>query len=346
MVLHERTRHWIRRAAQAAACATAMAAGAGAASLVDLQQARAAQPVRVVTEAPVFAPTPREEPLFYRAPEEPDPTLPEVNWSESATVIGGTPHRLIHFTFDDGPSRNTTPRLLEELDRLGIKATFFITTGRMATPGQRAREERAILANIAERGHRIGNHTITHRQLPLLTPAEVLEEVRGAGDLIEEVTGLRPTMMRPPGGSRSARIDAALQSLGLSQLMWNLGSGDSQVRDSEQVLTTFRRVLRRREREHGERGGIVLLHDTHAWSVDAFPKIVDFLRSENCKLLERGEELFDIVDTPDAFFVHRDDVPGDATMAEPPADWLAHRQSQLRQSTRQRCGLLAANQAD
>ncbi|MFT5354238.1 MAG: peptidoglycan/xylan/chitin deacetylase (PgdA/CDA1 family) [Polyangiales bacterium] len=259
-------------------------------------------------------------------------------------MTGGTPHRLIHFTFDDGPDRRTTPVLLNELDRLGIKATFFVTTGRMASVGSRAQAERALLQEIVRRGHRVGNHTVTHRQLPLLTPQEVRDEIQSASDLITEVTGIDTPLVRPPGGSRSPRIDAALASMGYTQVLWNIGSGDFQVRSADDVVDTFSRVLARREREHGERGGIVLMHDTHPWSVAALPRIVDRLKSRNCELLAAGEELFDIVDDPDLFYASGEEDPSAlAGPAHPPAEYLAARQQTLRAQTARRCAAVAQN---
>lgn len=259
-------------------------------------------------------------------------------------MTGGTPHRLIHFTFDDGPDRRTTPVLLNELDRLGIKATFFVTTGRMASLGARARTERALLQEIVRRGHRVGNHTVSHRQLPMLTPLEVRQEIQSASDLITEVTGIDTPLVRPPGGSRSPRIDAALASMGYTQVLWNIGSGDFQVRSADEVVDTFTRVLARREREHGERGGIVLMHDTHPWSVAALPRIVDRLKSRNCELLAAGEELFDIVDDPDLFYGSGQDDPSAlAGPAQPPSEYLALRQETLREQTALRCAAVAQN---
>lgn len=277
-------------------------------------------------------------------PEAEAPTIATPDWSEGAIVTGGTPHRLIHFTFDDGPDRRTTPVLLNELDRLGIKATFFVTTGRMASLGARARTERALLQEIVRRGHRLGNHTVSHQQLPLLTPQEVRDEIQSASDLIAEVTGIDTPLVRPPGGSRSPRIDAALASMGYTQVLWNIGSGDFQVRSADEVVNTFTRVLARRERENGERGGIVLMHDTHPWSVAALPRIVDRLKSRNCELLAAGEELFDIVDDPDLFYASSGDDPSAlAGPAEPPSEYLAHRQRTLRAHTARRCAAVAQN---
>jgi hypothetical protein len=95
--------------------------------------------------------------------------------------------------------------------------------------------------------------------------------------------------------------------------------------------------------DHGDRGGIVLLHDIQPHAVDAFPKIVEWLRRENCALLARGEELYDIVDDPSLFFVPRADAPPslDAAPAMPDPAILAARQERLRAETSLACTALA-----
>ncbi len=151
--------------------------------------------------------------------------------------------------------------------------------------------------------------------------------------------------MRPPGGSRSARVDRLLAERGYTDVLWNLGAGDFQVRDAEEVVRTFDRVLERRERENGELGGIVLLHDTHPWSVEALPRIVGSLRERNCALLASGDELYDIVDDPSLFFSPLEEGDDPSTLAEPariPPEILEARQARLREETTQRCHALAS----
>jgi peptidoglycan-N-acetylglucosamine deacetylase len=275
--------------------------------------------------------------------DSPEPSLPaaarHARLRDGLVIDGSTPHRLILFTFDDGPERRTTPLLLDRLDAVGVKAVFFLTSSRIddATPAER--EQAAIAREIVARGHLIGNHTVDHLQLPLLDDAGMREQVIGAEDSLLRVLGMRPTLFRPPGGARSPRVDEFLASRGYTTVLWNLGSGDFQVHTAQEVLDTFRKVMERREREDGERGGIVLMHDTYAWSVDAFQLIWAELSARNCALLARGEELYDVV--PDLSYFHqpRGAAPAGfiAPAAQPPADVLAERQARLRVDAAQRC---------
>jgi hypothetical protein len=107
--------------------------------------------------------------------------------------------------------------------------------------------------------------------------------------------------------------------------MWNIGMADWVSRTPEQVRKSFWHAIARNEREAGDRGGIVLLHDTHDWSVSAFSLIADSIAERNCELLAAGEELYDV----------RDSL---APWAKPPSEAaLARRQAQLQARERARC---------
>ena len=92
-------------------------------------------------------------------------------------ITGATPHRLILFTFDDGPNRHTTPRLLDYLDAAGVRGVFFVTASRIVGETRRQRIQQDIARDIVERGHMIGNHTLDHEELPALDTAQVQAQI-------------------------------------------------------------------------------------------------------------------------------------------------------------------------
>lgn len=196
-----------------------------------------------------------------------------------------------------------------------------------------------IAQEIIRRGHMIGNHTVNHLQLPTLEDAQVAYEVDGAAHIIEQELGTRPWLIQPPGGSRSARIDALLAQRGYTIVLWNIGAGDFQVHSARVVYEIFFKVLERREQENGERGRIVLLHDTYTHTIEAFPQIIAELKRRNCDLFSQRDELYDFV--PDLHYFYE---PSDAL--NPSNEALSARihqedfdesQSYLRQITQERC---------
>ncbi|MEM7447200.1 MAG: polysaccharide deacetylase family protein [Myxococcota bacterium] len=247
-------------------------------------------------------------------------------------VTGATSRRLLLFTFDDGPHREHTKRLLDILDERDVKAVFFLNGERILGENRRQRAQVEVARETIRRGHIVGNHTVHHPQLPLLNNLEVAAEIDSAADIIKRLTGERPWLLRPPGGARSPRVDELIGVRGYTIFEWNLGAGDFQVDTPQAVVDIWVRVFERRQRELGHRGGIILLHDTHAWSVDAVPMLFDKIDEWNCEALALGEELYDIVDSPRYFFFPREkEAYGSAA---PPAQMEpevhAYRQQNLR----------------
>ncbi|KPK14210.1 MAG: hypothetical protein AMJ62_13680 [Myxococcales bacterium SG8_38] len=262
------------------------------------------------------------------AVRNPDPT--GARFPSGLTLAGGSKRRMLLFTFDDGPSQRTTPRLLDVLDELGIKAVFFVTSESFGDGNPWERAHAGIVRDIVRRGHTIGNHTETHRQLPLLSNAEIEAELALSERKIARAVGRTPRLVRPPGGALSKRVEGLLGAHGYTSVMWALYPGDLEVHEPEEVVRTFFRVLERRERETGERGGIVLMHDTKDHSLQAVPHLIEALRKRNCELLRKGEELYDIVDDLGYF------VPG-----YEPDEPFEERQARLRRDTKRRCDALA-----
>lgn len=270
-------------------------------------------------------------------------------------ITGATTQRVLLFTFDDGPHAATTPRLLDILDREQIKAVFFVVAHRIRTTGRVHQRQREILQDIVRRGHFIANHSVTHRTMPALDPRQAAHEMNEAARLIELVTGARPWLFRPPGGGRSRRIDQMLESAGYTIAMWNLGTGDPFVRDARSVRHTFGRVLDRRTR-NGSPGGVILLHDTHSWSVDAVPMIIADVRRRNCELIAAATrdggpapELYVFLDDPTPFFVARaaGDPPGvEAPPATVPAAQHAALQTRERERARAYCASAASSRLE
>jgi peptidoglycan/xylan/chitin deacetylase (PgdA/CDA1 family) len=266
------------------------------------------------------------------------------NLRDGRIITGATRHRFVLFTFDDGPDVRYTRALLDALDEADVRAVFFLTTRRFEgqTPYERGLAE--IAREIVARGHRVGSHSMDHVQLPLVPSPDLVTQVDASAAILEREVGTMPALFRPPGGSRSPRIDGYLASHGYTQVLWNLGTGDVQVRSADGVRDTFRRVLEVRERDHGERGGIVLLHDIHSWSIEAFPRIVAYLDRRNCDFLSSGEELYDFVDDPAFFFEarHDGDTAGAVADATIPDDVIAARQIRARARATLRCEDTAA----
>src|SRR5687767_5577558 len=78
---------------------------------------------------------------------------------------------IVRLTFDDGPVRANTPRVLDVLSKYKVKATFFVI-------GQRARRYPRLVKREYREGHSVQNHTYTHTELTTLGNAEIRREFR------------------------------------------------------------------------------------------------------------------------------------------------------------------------
>lgn len=205
--------------------------------------------------------------------------------------------RCLAFTFDDGPAWETTPRLLETLDARGLRVTFFVTGHRLDGDGEVARRNREVLRAAWSRGHLIGNHTYHHDLMDTMREETLRFEIDRTEALIREVTGQRSYLLRAPFGALNHPTAVrAVFSRGYTPVHWALDANDWRVNRAEAVLANVRAEL-----DRSPRGGVLLMHDTLPWTVEAFPSVLDEIDRRNAALVARGEDPYLIVGL-DAFY--------------------------------------------
>jgi peptidoglycan/xylan/chitin deacetylase (PgdA/CDA1 family) len=267
-------------------------------------------------------------------PAEPRPDAwkrlgaPELAAARERATRGDLARRMLHFTFDDGPHPERTPRLLDDLDELGVRATFFVVGASLSGP--QSLERRALLQRMEASGHTVANHTFRHEDLRSTRRDRVAADLARAETVLEGTLGYRPGLFRPPFGGRSAASDAVLHGRGYAQVLWTFAP-EYGASSSAQIVRNFARALDRSSRDSRVRGGVVLLHDLQSASVDAFPALVEEVRRRNCELLGvAGEELWVITDDLRPFLL------GEAGLA--PAE-AAQLQVRARREATQRCAV-------
>jgi peptidoglycan/xylan/chitin deacetylase (PgdA/CDA1 family) len=120
---------------------------------------------------------------------------------------------VVAFTFDDGPGPRWTPMVLDTLEAAGVPATFFMV-------GRQLREHAGLVRGRLD-GHEVGNHSWSHDDLATLDLAGVTGELTRAHDVIGEVTGRAPTLMRPPYGHLGGSTLLAADAMGYDIVLWN-----------------------------------------------------------------------------------------------------------------------------
>lgn len=158
----------------------------------------------------------------------------------------------VALTFDDGPDGVATPLILDAVETMGWRATFFCL-------GTQARQNPGIVREIVARGHEVGVHGDTHRSQLLRSAPAVVRDVTTARDLLEDLTGRPVQWFRPPYGAVAASTLVAAHRTGLRLILWTTWGLDwRHDATGGSVASNVRRTF--------VPGATVLLHDSDVTS--------------------------------------------------------------------------------
>ncbi|KPU45651.1 peptidoglycan-N-acetylglucosamine deacetylase [Oxobacter pfennigii] len=183
--------------------------------------------------------------------------------------------KTAYLTFDDGPSKNITPKVLDILKKYDIKATFFII-------GYLAEENSAILKRAEEEGHAIGNHSYDHNFKDIYKSVEnFLQNVKRCDEALRKVLGesYKSRIFRFPGGSyKREKFMNALEKEGYKYIDWNSLSGDAEGNNIPADILVKRVIKESKNKEDI----VVLMHDAGSkkTTVQALPQIIEYLKSQ------------------------------------------------------------------
>ncbi len=190
----------------------------------------------------------------------------------------------IAMTFDDGPSATLTPKLLDLLAAHHIKATFFVI-------GENVAEHPEIVERAAREGHEIANHSWSHPNFGKMSDEGVRRQLTRTDDAIKNATGVRPTLLRPPYGSITARQKRWIHNeFGYQIILWDVDPYDWK-RPGPSVVCN--RILK-----ETRPGSIVLSHDIHPGTIEAMPSTFDQLQAKGFKFVTVSELIRMLVPQP------------------------------------------------
>ena len=194
------------------------------------------------------------------------------------------PVKYLALAFDDGPNLTTESRMLELLARHQVPATFFVI-GENITDESAGNMKRAI-----EQGCEIGNHSFTHPMMTMLDEAQVKEEIETTSALIEQITGKRPTLFRPP------YINVKPEMYDWLDLTFICGKG---CQDWE--ATADKEFRREGIIANAEPGAIYLLHDFdgNEATVEALDEAIPVLKEQGYVFVTVSELFKKLKCTPD-----------------------------------------------
>ena len=195
---------------------------------------------------------------------------------------GPRERRAVTLTFDDGPDPDCTPRVLDVLEREGVRGAFFLI-------GRRAARAPAVARRIAEAGHDLGNHTWSHRSLWRSGPAETAREIADGHAAIARAAGVAPRYFRPPWGKTNLAMFPAARALATPCVFWTVQPESRRpVAPTEQA---------RRAVACARPGAIYDLHDADGVPgagrrlVESLPELIGGLRREGYSLVPLRELL-------------------------------------------------------
>jgi len=178
---------------------------------------------------------------------------------------------VIALTFDDGPNKEFTPKVLSLLKKYHAKATFFCI-------GENVEQHSEILKEIIKEGHLIGNHSFYHKNsFGFLSVEKVVEELEKTQKVIEEKVSLNVRFFRPPFGVTNPNIAKAVKKLNLYTFGWSIRSLDTIAKDPEKVYTKIVSKIKK--------GDVLLMHDSSELSVVVLEKVLRYLDQNNIRTI-------------------------------------------------------------
>lgn len=174
---------------------------------------------------------------------------------------------MVAITYDDGPHRTYTNRILDTLEKYGAYATFFEL-------GERAVNCPDVLKREVELGCEVANHSYDHPNLANLSASGVSGQISRTNDIIYNACGIRPTLVRPPYGSLSA---TAKNNLGAPAILWSIDTLDWKYRDASYVTSVIKSQVRD--------GSVILMHSLYSSTASATEIIVPWLLSQGYQLV-------------------------------------------------------------
>lgn len=202
-------------------------------------------------------------------------------WESQAICEVLTSQKMIALTFDDGPDRIYTPKILDILKKNNVNATFFVIGNQLA-------KYPALGRSIVRNGNEIANHTYSHIQLNKASNAKISKEVEEAHNLILETTKKKSTLFRPPWGFYNKSVFDLIKIKGYKMVLW---SWRSDAKDWSRPGTKYiiNKVLK-----SARNGNIVMFHDgggNRNQTVKALQPVLDGLKKQGFMIVTVSELL-------------------------------------------------------
>ena len=173
--------------------------------------------------------------------------------------------KMLAISFDAAWGNEDTQILIDILARYNVKATFFCV-------GDWAEKYPESVKALHDAGHEVMSHSNHHDHFNTLSAQEIIDDLNACNDKIEAVTGVRPTLFRPPYGEYDDHVISTVRGMGIQPIQWDVDSLDWKDLPAGEITE---RVVSR-----VQPGSIVLFHNAALHTPEALPAILETLLQE------------------------------------------------------------------
>ncbi|ERI95038.1 polysaccharide deacetylase [Clostridiales bacterium oral taxon 876 str. F0540] len=231
----------------------------------------------------------KEEKVEQKIEQNSNPTVavPEIKPEKKHEEAPNKTDKIVYLTFDDAMSNNTI-KILDTLKKYNVKATFFPN---IIDKPENREFQRQMLKRMAAEGHSIGNHTASHNYSYVYSSVDnYIADTNKLNDFIYEAAGIRPNILRFPGGSNNQvswrysgkefmgkQLIPKMKELGYQYFDWNVSSSDA----SATTLSKDAIIKNVLNGAKGKQKAIVLMHESAAktTTADALSNVIEGLKA-------------------------------------------------------------------
>lgn len=190
-----------------------------------------------------------------------------------------TEEKVVALSFDDGPHPLYTAPILDTLQQHNASAAFFCI-------GKHVAANRNLLQRIYKEGHIVGNHSYCHDfWFDMYRSKTMLTDMQQATDTVAGITGVRPTLFRPPYGVMNPNLKKAILKGRYTPVGWSVRSLDTSIKDKEKLLFRITDKL--------QAGDIILLHDSMEITASILPDLITAIKAKGFGI-ERLDKMLNI----------------------------------------------------
>lgn len=202
----------------------------------------------------------------------------------TTTTKATSNEKLIAFTFDDGPHKTHTNKILDILEENNSTATFFLV-------GYNIENNVETINRAANMGCEIANHSMDHENLTKLKASEIPKQVNGLNDLVKDLTDIDIRLFRAPGGNFKGVTD----KIGMPLIQWSIDTEDWKYKDaahkgrSDEQRNADLEKIAARVIKNADKGDIVLMHDIYGFTADLCEIVVPALIEKGFRIVSVSE---------------------------------------------------------